>query len=223
MTAGATIMLWRVTSVLAVETKTLAAASAQPQVVVTIEPNAWSFMHADLTIENTGNATAFDISISFDPPLTIDHEGSKVSKEPPFQNVSLLRPSQRLVSWIGKMHPMLEARFLIRIEWRRSPTADREGYSYILDMGDYRHMSRLGSGDPLIKMADTTKKLQDDFHKFATGWNKLKVDLYTSDDRNAEETRWSITDEEKTDDKTSDSRASTLAKLFSWLTRSRRT
>jgi hypothetical protein len=35
VTAGATIMLWRVTGVLAVETKRLAMATAQPQIVVT--------------------------------------------------------------------------------------------------------------------------------------------------------------------------------------------
>jgi hypothetical protein len=183
VTAGATIMLWRVTGVLAVETKRLAMATAQPQIVVTIEPNQWSMMHADVVIANTGNATAFNISIQFDPPLTLNHEGTTGPTEPPFQSISALRPSQKLNSWVGKMHELLEQRFTVSISWRRSPLADPESYTYVLDMSDYRDMRRLGSGDPLVQIAERSKRIQEDIHKFTTGWRKLKVDVYTSNDR----------------------------------------
>lgn len=190
VTAGATIMLWRVTSVLARETKRLSEATSQPQVVVTIESNRWSFIHADLVIANTGNATAFDVKISFEPALPLNHEGTGGPHEAPFQAISALRPSQQLSSWVGRMHDLIELRFTVSISWRKSPTAEVESYTYVLNMADYQNMRRLGSGDPLVQIADQIKKVQEDFHKFSTGWNKLKVDLYTSDDRDAQRDRY---------------------------------
>ena len=41
VTAVATLFLWRVTKLLAVETKRMAEASAQPHVVATLDPNRW--------------------------------------------------------------------------------------------------------------------------------------------------------------------------------------
>ena len=74
VTAVATLFLWRVTKLLAVETKRMAEASAQPHVVATLDPNRWSMRHFDLKVDNTGNATAYDIKVDFTPPL-INGEG----------------------------------------------------------------------------------------------------------------------------------------------------
>jgi len=48
VTAVATIFLWRVTSLLAVETQRMAKATSQPHVVATLDPNRWSMRHFDL-------------------------------------------------------------------------------------------------------------------------------------------------------------------------------
>jgi len=201
VTAGATIMLWRVTNVLAAETRRLAAATSQPQVVVTIEPNPWSMIHADLVVANTGNATAFEIVIAFDPPLNLDHEGTSGPTEPPFRQISALRPSQSLTSWVGKMYSMLESRHTVSVSWKRSPTSAPETYSYVLDMSDYQNLRRLGSGDPLVQIAGQSKKMQEDIHKIASGWSKVKIDVFTSNDRRKELRRY----EEATDDETNES------------------
>jgi hypothetical protein len=81
------------------------------------------------------------------------------------------------------MHELLEQRFTVSVSWKRSPSSDPESYTYILDMSDYRDMRRLGSGDPPVQIAERSKKIQEDIHKFATGWRKMKVDVYTSNDR----------------------------------------
>ncbi|WP_053059075.1 hypothetical protein [Croceicoccus naphthovorans] len=91
-TALATFALWRVTRVLAVETKRMADAAMQPQVVATIVPNPWSTIHLDITVENTGNATAFDIEVGFDPPLS--NGEAREGKSLPLQRISVLKPGQ---------------------------------------------------------------------------------------------------------------------------------
>lgn len=185
ITAVATLLLWRVTSTLAIETKLMAAAASQPQIVVTIEPSPWALMYANLHIANTGNATAFDISVNFDPPLVLIDE--RKEKERPFQTLSLLRPGQNLKSWIGKLHPLIEKNFYITVSWRRSPGGTEEQYSYWLSMGDYRAISQLGASDPTIQIAQKLKLIQEDFRKITSGSQKLGIDIYDSRDRQAEE------------------------------------
>ncbi len=69
LTAVATFFLWRVTRLLADETKKMVDGSVQPHVVVTLEPNSWAAFYFDINIANTGNAPAYDIEVEFNPPL----------------------------------------------------------------------------------------------------------------------------------------------------------
>lgn len=183
VTAIATIFLWRVTKILAIETQRMADAQSQPQIVATIEPNQWSMMHADLHIANTGNATAFDVEVMFDPPLVVDHEQKGETPEIPFEQISVLKPGQQLSSWVGRMYPLLDVAYRISISWRRSPSGIKDSYHYILNMADYKHVSRLGSGDPQVKLAEHLKKFQEEFHKVANGHRNLQADIFTSADR----------------------------------------
>jgi len=78
----------------------MADAAAQPQVVANIVPNQWSVIHLDLAVENTGNATAFDIEISFEPPLENGQaRGEKIGL--PFRRISVLKPGQTLQSYLS--------------------------------------------------------------------------------------------------------------------------
>lgn len=54
VTAWATFALWRVTRVLAVETKTLAAMTSRPFVVCSLESSGASAVALNLTLRNTG-------------------------------------------------------------------------------------------------------------------------------------------------------------------------
>ncbi|EPQ9047731.1 MULTISPECIES: hypothetical protein [unclassified Cronobacter] len=67
--AVATFFLWRLTRLLADETKKMVDGSVQPHVVVTLEPNSWAAFYFDINIANTGNAPAYDIEVEFNPPL----------------------------------------------------------------------------------------------------------------------------------------------------------
>ena len=67
-------------------------ASAQPHIVVTLEPNPWAAFYFDINIANTGNAPAYNVEVVFDPPLVNAEHREK--SEIPFSKVSVLKNGQ---------------------------------------------------------------------------------------------------------------------------------
>lgn len=97
ITALATAALFYATWVLARETKVLSRATAQPHVTAGIEPNQWTLIYFDLVVRNSGNAPAYDIKISFDPPIP-DHANFRQGMAVPLSSISVLTPSHELRS-----------------------------------------------------------------------------------------------------------------------------
>ena len=186
VTAFATLALFMVTWVLAKETRRLARLTSQPQVVASIQTNPWGSMFADIHVQNTGNATAFDIQVAFDPPLTVE-DPVEPSDPVPLQTISLLKPGQSLDSYLAPFSDIIDDIHTVTVSWKRDPADNaRESLSYTVRVADIRGMSHLGNGDPVIQIADDIRKLREDFHKVATGWQKPKVDIVTSADRRKE-------------------------------------
>lgn len=153
-------------------------ASSRPHVVATIDPNQWSMMHADLQVANTGNATAYDIQISFDPPL----EGIPADTAP-LQRVSILKPGQGVSSYLSEFGPLLDKVYTVTVTWRRDPSqSERETNSYTFDLSHLERISRLGASDPLIQIAEQMKKIQENWESVARGHQKIRADIFTSAD-----------------------------------------
>ena len=182
VTAVATLFLWRVTKLLAVETKRMAEASAQPHVVATLDPNRWSMRHFDLKVDNTGNATAYDIKVDFTPPV-INGEGRAGAMAVPFENISLLKPGQGMSSYLAEYSIVSKRVYSVRVSWRRSPAdSQREENVYTINMADRQGVSDLG-GDPLVNIANDLAKIREDLRSLAQGSKRLKIDAYTAGDR----------------------------------------
>lgn len=181
VTAIATIMLWRVTRTLAKETKRMADALGRPQVVATLEPNRWAMNHADFQIENTGTGTAYKIKITFDPTLS---SVSKNERTEPVTQFSVLKPGQRFRCYLSEFAPLLAVRFTVTVSWLRDPLGtEREELTYDLNMTEVANVSQLGPADPGIELAEQVKKLREDWRHIATGFHRLKADVYSSGDR----------------------------------------
>ena len=182
VTAVATLFLWRVTKLLAVETKRMAEASAQPHVVATLDPNRWSMRHFDLKVDNTGNATAYDIKVDFTPPL-INGEGRAGGMAVPFENISLLKPGQGVSSYLAEYPLVRKQVYSVRVSWRRSfADSTREENTYTINMADHQDVSDLG-GDPMVKIANDLAKIREDLRSLAQGSKRLKIDAHTAGDR----------------------------------------
>lgn len=187
VTAVATIFLWRVTKLLAKETTRMAEASDQPHVVATLSPNRWSLRHFDLVVDNTGNATAYDIQIEFEPPLQ-NGEARREDAKIPFERVSVLKPGQGLRSYLADISLLEGKAFGVTVSWRRGDKdKPRETNVYTLDMADYVGTSELGR-DPVIGIARSLEGVEKSLSSL-TGTKRLKVDLYTAIDRSQEKRR----------------------------------
>jgi len=184
VTAVATIFLWRVTKLLAKETTRMVEASDQPHVVATLSPNRWSLRHYDLLVDNTGNATAYDIRIVFDPPLE-NGEARKNDAKIPFDRISVLKPGQGLRSYLADINVLRGKSYEVTVSWRRGSKAKpRETNVYTLDMADYEGTSELGK-DPTVDLARSLEKIEKSLSKLV-GSTHLNVDVYTNADREKE-------------------------------------
>lgn len=182
VTAVATVFLWRVTRVLAIETRRMAEASAQPQVVVSIDSNQWAMMYADITVANTGNATAFDITVAFDPP--IEREALEAERPFPLEKISLLKPGQQITSFLSAFEPIINKAFTATVTWKRDPNDQtRQSLSYQIDLAEIDGRGHLGASSPMTQIADQVKKIREDWQPVARGSRKLSADVFTSGDR----------------------------------------
>lgn len=161
----------------------MADASAQPQVVANIAFNQWAMNHCDLSVTNTGNATAFDILVEFDPPLEVDDEGLP-DPETPLHRISLLKPGQSLSSYLNESIQLIDVSYKVTISWRLKPdSAERQSLSYSFNMNDYKGITTLGATNPSVQIAEQIKKLREDWRYVANGQRKIKADTYALVDR----------------------------------------
>lgn len=137
VTAIATFALWRVTRVLAVETKTLAAMTSRPFVVCSLESSEASAVALNLTLRNTGNATAFDVKLQLTPALENPDGSPPDDQASTSWEISLLPPSQALTTQ-GVMGPKVSGKvFSATVSWAALPGASiRESLSYSFEPKD---------------------------------------------------------------------------------------
>ena len=137
VTAIATIALWRVTRVLAVETKTLAAMTSRPFVVCSLESSPASAIALNLTLRNTGNATAFDVKLELSPALEKPDGSQPDDPTMTTWEISLLPPGQALTTQ-GVLGPKVHVKvFSAKVSWASLPGAIvRESLSYKFEPKD---------------------------------------------------------------------------------------
>lgn len=182
VTAVATFFLWRVTKTLAQETTRMAEAAAQPHVVATLTPNRWSIRHFDIHVDNTGNATAYDVLVSFTPPLE-NGEARESGIEVPLKKISVLKPGQGLCSYLSEFAKLDGKTYQVDISWKRNASSkQRETNTYTLSLADHNGISQLGN-DPLVQIAEHVKKVEEKWSPVAMGHRRTKVDVFSSSDR----------------------------------------
>lgn len=160
----------------------MAEAAARPHVVVTLTPNRWSMRHFDIHIDNTGDATAYDVVVAFDPPLENgEARGDRI--EIPFQRISVLKPGQGLYSYLSEFAKLKGKTYRVDISWKRDASREqRQTNAYTLSMADHDGISRLGD-EPLVEIAKHIKKIEENWSPVAKGSKRTKVDVFSGLDR----------------------------------------
>jgi len=180
VTAISTVVLTVCTWFLYVATKRMAVAMREPHVVVTIEPNRTSSMHADLLVQNTGPGPAYDVQLKFEPPLK-RLRGDK-EDDLPFNPIPVLRPGQSIRNYIGEATIFLKLSYKTTISWKDFPhSKSRKSNIYNLNFAHYENLA--GRPEPLDIIAKELEKIRDRLAELGKRSNKINVDIYTNDDR----------------------------------------
>ena len=135
VTACATIALWYVTRVLAIETRFLAQQSNKPFLVYYLRSSESSSIAMNQVIVNTGTGTAFDIIARMTPPLPKFVSSQKDA--PTERKVSLLPPS-REITFAGAMgNKIADQEYDVEISWATSPKSkERQSLTYKIEAAD---------------------------------------------------------------------------------------
>lgn len=183
LTAVSTVVLAVLTGILAWFTKRLSEATNAPQVVASLEVNRWSFLYMDLCVANTGNASAFDVRVEFEPALP-SHRSGNAQADTPLRKISVLRPDHCIRHAQCKFSNLIECdEFEVQISWRRAPTSKRrETLKYTIDPKEIRGLSNLGGQSPEVQVAEHLKGMREDLRRFVR-LDRLNVNVFDKSDR----------------------------------------
>ncbi len=185
ITAIATVALAILTFVLARATNAMANATSVANVVASLETNQWSWRHLDLVVHNAGNAPAFEVTVTFNPPLP--YMTPKETDDMPFGKISILRPGQIVSSNVNDFGSVREKVYRVTVQWKKSPRRKRlESNVYDINIAGLGAISRLGAGSPEVQIAEQIKKIREDWQPVANGHRRLAVNSYDGDDREEE-------------------------------------
>jgi len=139
VTAIATFALWRVTGVLAIETKILAKNSSQSFVVCSIVSSKSSAHAMNVVIQNSGNAAAFDIEVICTPGLPNPNEkhDQRLDLWASKFSVSMLPPGNSLIPNSVMGNEIYDKEFVIQCSWASFPNSrERQHLKYSFKASD---------------------------------------------------------------------------------------
>lgn len=190
--ALSTVVYAVLTALLVIETRQMRRAQTEPKIVSYFEPREEFMNFGHLYFQNIGAGPAFNVSFEF--KAKPEDEGSKFLIEdfskPQFikTGIDYIGSSQKIQSnytqFTEHYEVKIKAVFTVIIKYKSSTNREYSD-SYIIDMSQFKGAGSLGTPH-MYSIAQSLQKLQEDVHKFSNGFNKLKVDSYSSEDREKE-------------------------------------
>jgi hypothetical protein len=225
ITTIATAVICILTIVLAVETWRLRAAQARqihefildsirPNVSIELNGSQAGMSFMNVKVHNSGKGIARKIRFEFfdrnDQPASIETDPIiKVFHKLAIFRVGIqsLGINQELKSFMFSFYDLgsqINADVFSPYVNIRIRFEDTEGNEYVnsfvIDFSQYQGFSEIG-GNPLTKLADEIKNIRQEIAKMVSGNSRLSVDIYSSEDRAAENAalrvRWAREREER--------------------------
>ncbi len=171
-------------------------AQTEPVIAINIKPRDEWINLIDFVIENVGLGPAYDINFNFDKDLQI-RKNKTLKDISIFQNgINYMSPGQKIqfffTSLIENFDEKVKTPVNVTVTYRDSLDSKIKS-NFVIDFSQFLGMSQLGK-PPLYEIKSLLAKLQQDVHYIMSGLRKLKVDIYTKEDR--EELRRQIEEEE---------------------------
>lgn len=177
--------------------------SIKPSVGLYLKSSPAGFNFIDVHITNNGSGPAQNIKFTFrnasdDAKDVYEHLLSELNKLVILEKgISTLSSGEHRSSYLFSfidLHQKFGEKALECVTEVEVSFEDIEGSKYnsksFFNFTEYKGVSELGGGDPLNKISSHLEKMQKDIGHFASGFKKIKTDVYTSEDRQAEHDEW---------------------------------
>jgi hypothetical protein len=193
--AVSTIVYALLTYVLVNETRKMRHAQTEPRLDIICKPREEWIALIDIVIKNIGLGPAYGIKFDI-ISLTkgkITTELIKELKEKKFLSTGLnyLSPGQEISSFFTNTHEKFEekmvSQILIKVSYKNA-SGQKYRDRYVIDLSEFKGMQKIGE-PPLYKIAKNIEAIKKDIGYFASGFKRLRADIYTSEDRQREETK----------------------------------
>lgn len=176
--------------------------SIKPSVNLYLKSSPAAFNFIDVHVVNNGPGTAQNIRFNFkngsaDAQDVYEYLLDELNKLVILQKgISSLSSGEHRTSYLFSfidLHQKFGEKALEFIAEVEIAFEDTEGSEYwsrsYFNFTEYKGVSELGGGDPLYKISSQLEKIQKDIGHFASGFKRLRTDVYTSDDREKERER----------------------------------
>jgi len=191
-----TIVYAILTGLLVAETRKMRQAQTEPRVEVIIKPREEWINLVHVYVRNIGLGPAY--KISFDIVAEAGEEGAKAliqdfTRTQFFKSgLRYLGPGQEVISDYSQMAEKFETKIesvLIFAVRYKSATGKDYINRYRIDFSEFKGRTQIGKPH-LYAIAQHLEKIQQDFSRLATGFNRIKADVYNSEDREKEKKEW---------------------------------
>jgi hypothetical protein len=190
--ALATAVYAVLTAKLVRETRNLREAQTEPRVEVFFRPRDEWISLIDIVVKNIGAGPAYDLR--FESSAVVLNEASdallkRLSEVNSIHSgIAYLGPGQEFSSYWTNMteqfEKKIEARLVVKSSFR-SATGHSYSRQHVIDLSELKGLEQIGE-PPLLKIVKYVEKLQQDVQNLASGFKKLRVDIFDSDDRDTE-------------------------------------
>lgn len=140
------------------------AEASRANVVASVEPPRRDGGRPELVVVNTGPAAAFDVRVTFDPPL-FDYLSVEQVRAP-FKSIGVLRPGQEVVTPLPEDSVVEERAYGLALSWKSAPGGARESLRYEAVMRD-RVAAPADQPEALAQIADYLRRMRKDYRSVA--------------------------------------------------------
>lgn len=178
------VLTWKLVS----ETRRIRQIQTEPEISIRIAPHEDTIQYFDYIIENIGLAPAYNITFNV---VQGDHliNDPKLSEAGPIKNgIKYFAPKEKITFWGGSFPGYMKSDNKTPVEIKvafENSLGEIRNITSIINFEEFLNISRLGE-PTIITISKNIKRISDDLHNTLTGFKKLKVDVYTSEDREKE-------------------------------------
>lgn len=194
--AIATVVYAVLTARLVRETERMRAAATEPALEVTYRSRDEAMALLEMVIKNIGSGPAYAIrfNISASPAGVGADDLVRPLNEAKAMNsgINVLMPGQEFAFFWTDVRKNFDAKLQTTVKVEsisRGSSGVQYRREHLIDLSELKGAARLGT-PPLLSIARNLEKLQSDIHSFATGFQRMKVDIYSESDREREQAEW---------------------------------